>query len=32
MLGLYFTASWCGACTKFAPYLKDFYKRVNEHE
>jgi nucleoredoxin len=28
LIGLYFSAHWCGPCRKFTPELVDYYKRV----
>ena len=28
LIGLYFSAEWCGPCRKFTPQLVDYYKRV----
>src|SRR4051812_21505595 len=28
LIGLYFSAHWCGPCRKFTPQLVDFYNRV----
>uniref|UniRef100_A0A914ELI0 Major sperm protein n=1 Tax=Acrobeloides nanus TaxID=290746 RepID=A0A914ELI0_9BILA len=32
IVGLYFSASWCGYCHIFSPYLRKFYKDVKETE
>jgi nucleoredoxin len=29
LIGLYFSAQWCGPCRKFTPELVQFYKRVS---
>ena len=30
VIGLYFSADWCGPCRKFTPELVSFYKKMNQ--
>lgn len=32
LIGLYFSASWCGPCRYFTPMLKDFYENLNRNK
>mmetsp|Transcript_6390 Transcript_6390/g.9544 ORF Transcript_6390/g.9544 Transcript_6390/m.9544 type:complete len:117 (-) Transcript_6390:2042-2392(-) len=32
VLGLYFSASWCGPCQGFTPQLSTFYKAYSENK
>ena len=32
VIGIYFSASWCGPCRQFTPILSEFYKYVNKHD
>src|SRR5438132_7884567 len=31
-IALYFSASWCGPCKKFTPYLHEFYDLLKEED
>lgn len=32
LIGLYFSASWCGPCRYFTPMLKEFYENLNRNK